>query len=657
MTRDTRIQLTAALLMVAAFAASVAMAVRLTSQAGRAKIAFTDRVEEGAPPEVSLGIAMGAFRGVFVNYLWLRANVMKEDGKFFESIQLADAITRLQPRFSRVWVFHAWNMAYNISVSTQTRTERWEWVNAGIRLLRDKGIPANPNDMLLHKELAWIYLHKIGGYTDDANPYYKQQLAKEWTVILGPPPARGPEDRQKARIVQKYVDRLVVIRDAPDSRDELSAKVPKVVDLTEALLKAGVKTDMELLQRYEMWRAGKQSGQRALWESAAGERMKAIGALIDDPQYAEAWAALTSFVRKRLLIDTYHMEPERMVRYTQMYGPIDWRHHAAHALYWSAKGVEVGETRATELNKRDYDFLNTDRVVVQSIQDLYRSGDLYFDFFSSMFPDRNAVWKGAPNEHFVEAYGMVLDPMRQRSGIFNDLSMRGTTNLSTGFENFLRDVICFYYARGDVANAEKYRDILLTHPALNIDGRIRFYEDTGPIGDFVFKELQEEFTRPAIAGIQTEAALQGAFTSGLLMGDQDLFLHQVEYAKMAHRLYFEAQSRFTGVDPNNERMRQMPKDFRVLAGISLTEFLGGLSIDDAERVYDRAPDDLRSFAYDVLVDRYKAELDELYSKAKDKGARTFDSIFPKPNGLEEARIALRNYIETMNKPGVRIESR
>ena len=31
-----------------------------------------------------------------------------------------------------------------------------------------EGIPANPNDMVLHKELAWIFLHKIGGYTDDA---------------------------------------------------------------------------------------------------------------------------------------------------------------------------------------------------------------------------------------------------------------------------------------------------------------------------------------------------------------------------------------------------------------------------------------------------------------------------------------------------------
>lgn len=114
---------------------------------------------------------MGAFRGIFVNWLWFRANEMKEKGQYYEAMELARAITTLQPRFPQVWVFHVWNMAYNISVATNTPEERWQWVNAGVRLLRKDGIRANPNDMLLHKELAWIFLHKIVGITDDANQY------------------------------------------------------------------------------------------------------------------------------------------------------------------------------------------------------------------------------------------------------------------------------------------------------------------------------------------------------------------------------------------------------------------------------------------------------------------------------------------------------
>src|ERR1044071_4347265 len=208
MQRDTINQLIAACVMVVCLAVSGVLAVSLTSSSGRNKLVYTERAVEGDPPQVAAGIAMGAFRGLFVNILWIRANQMKEDGRFYEAMDLARAITKLQPRFPQVWVFHAWNMAYNISVATQTPVERWQWVKAGIDLLRLQGIPANPNDLLLHKELAWIFLHKVGGYMDDANVYYKRQLAAEWTEVLGPPPTPDVKDRDKAHATQKSLDWL-----------------------------------------------------------------------------------------------------------------------------------------------------------------------------------------------------------------------------------------------------------------------------------------------------------------------------------------------------------------------------------------------------------------------------------------------------------------
>src|SRR5690606_16019333 len=94
-------------------------------------------------------------------------------------------ITTLQPRFPQVWAFHAWNMAYNISVTTHTPEERWSWVNNGIVLLRDQGIPLNPRAVRLYRELSWIFFHKIGQFSDDMQWYYKAQLAREWEEILG----------------------------------------------------------------------------------------------------------------------------------------------------------------------------------------------------------------------------------------------------------------------------------------------------------------------------------------------------------------------------------------------------------------------------------------------------------------------------------------
>jgi hypothetical protein len=73
---------------------------------------------ENAPPALAFAtVAMGAFRGLVVDILWMRAEQKKDEGQFFDAKQIAEWITALQPRFAAVWDFHSWNMAYNISVA------------------------------------------------------------------------------------------------------------------------------------------------------------------------------------------------------------------------------------------------------------------------------------------------------------------------------------------------------------------------------------------------------------------------------------------------------------------------------------------------------------------------------------------------------------
>ncbi|GJQ30733.1 MAG: hypothetical protein HBSAPP03_26170 [Phycisphaerae bacterium] len=654
MTRDSRIQLLAGVCLAACLAASTVLAVSLTAIAGRAKLTYTDRAEEGQPVEVSIGIALGAFRGVFVNMLWIRAEEMKNEGKYYEAVQLADMITRLQPRFPRVWVFHAWNLAYNISVGTNTKEERWQWVNAGIDLLRRRGVPANPNDLLIHKELGWIFLHKIGGYTDDANPHYKRMMAREWTIVMGPPPERSPDDRDRAKAIARRVAWLEQFRDAPDSLDAVIAKEPGVEALGRALTGAGIENTRELLTRYEMWRAMQKSGQREAWKRSAGPKTRAFGAVVDDPAYAKAWPALLFFVRKQMLIHDYNMEIDRMIQYTKDVGPLDWRHYAAHALYWTQKGVDSAYDRMTAENRKDFDFINTDRVVAQACQELFRTGDLYFDFLSSSFPDRHAIWNGIPNVHYVEAYQRMMDPMRRRSSV-DDGGRRGTTPLSAGYENFLRDAVCFYYASGDMANAEKWRTEMLTYKYVNLNDRERREIWARSWDEFIEHELVGELERPSVAIGQAAAGLIQAYAGGLLGGDRERFLKGMEWAKMVHRKFFEAQHRVTIVDPTTPRMEQMPEDFQILAGTQFVMFLSTVSLDDAEAVYDAAPDDLRAYAYDMLTEQYKEELDKMAAADPDKKVRPFDATFPKPQSLDEVRAKMAAYIARRSRPGVDIE--
>jgi hypothetical protein len=140
----------------------------------------------GAPPLLAFTtVALGGFRGLISNYLWIRANDLQMDDKFFEAAQLADWITALEPHFTQVWLFQAWNMAYNISVKFKDAPDRWRWVERGIELLRDEGLRYNPNDVLMYRDLAWIFQHKMGQNLDDANLYYKQEWAREMMPFFG----------------------------------------------------------------------------------------------------------------------------------------------------------------------------------------------------------------------------------------------------------------------------------------------------------------------------------------------------------------------------------------------------------------------------------------------------------------------------------------
>ena len=191
---SSRLKKIVLLLLAVALLAGVAQVQRSLNR-DREQLGLT-RMEplENAPPILAFTtVALGGFRGLISNWLWMRASELQDEDKFFEMAQLADWITKLEPHFSQVWVHQAWNMAYNISVKFKESApgefpDRWRWVKRGIELLRDEGLRYNPNDVLIHRELAWFFQHKMGASLDDANMYYKLLWKREMEAVLG----KGP---------------------------------------------------------------------------------------------------------------------------------------------------------------------------------------------------------------------------------------------------------------------------------------------------------------------------------------------------------------------------------------------------------------------------------------------------------------------------------
>ena len=168
----------AAVVAVAAIALSGVMGAAL--RARRAARPAPSAAAEGA------SIALGPFRGILADALWIRAGRLQEKRRFAELIQLADWITALEPENEDVWIFHAWNLAYNISFLVKQPADRWHWVRGGIELLRDRGIPSNPGSSALRRELGWLFQHKLGSDSDTAANFYRTEWAREMDGWLGP---------------------------------------------------------------------------------------------------------------------------------------------------------------------------------------------------------------------------------------------------------------------------------------------------------------------------------------------------------------------------------------------------------------------------------------------------------------------------------------
>lgn len=140
-----------------------------------------------APPLLAFTtVALGGFRGLISNILWIRANELQQKDKFFEMVQLANWITDLEPHFPQVWIFQSWNMAWNISVKFNDFADRWRWVQRGMQLLRDDGLRYNPDNTLMYQQLSWIFQSKMGQNMDDANHYYKVHWANDMMPFFGP---------------------------------------------------------------------------------------------------------------------------------------------------------------------------------------------------------------------------------------------------------------------------------------------------------------------------------------------------------------------------------------------------------------------------------------------------------------------------------------
>jgi len=297
-----------------------------------------------APPLVVFTtVALGGFRGIIADMLWMRSSRLQYEGKFFELVQLADWITKLEPRFTEVWAYHAWNLSYNISVLFPNHADRWRWVRHGFSMIRDEGLLYNPGEPRLLYELGWIFQHKIAGSTDDAHLFYKQSWANEMQAIF--------ENGRPA------YDRLL---NAAKNKEELMAKSglpPFIAELQNNGLDPFNSKSLQIPENHAAWTV--------------------------IHRYTEPADAWFSFLLRQKLVNDYKLYPSVMKNIEITSGPLDWRLPQAHAIYWATLSMRYGE---------EVDAIFANRMIYQSMADAFRRGQIFTGkegnlFIPSPYPD------------------------------------------------------------------------------------------------------------------------------------------------------------------------------------------------------------------------------------------------------------------------------
>jgi len=579
-------------------------------------------VAERHPELALLTIAPGGLRAPVLSYLWIRSQDLHRKGRHFDAMQLAELICNLQPRFAGVWSFHAWNMAWNISVATHTPQERWGWVFGGIRLLRDKAIPLNPMSLGLYRELGWIFFQKMGQTTDEMHMVYKQRWAVQMQRLLATPPygttqeaieAFGPIARALLDKDPRRQGRDVI---QPDQR-EILLRNEAVSRYAGLLAAAGVQIGWDLLDAYN--RYSLDEGVKAVRQAPphlGTDRDRELSAIINSTENAEARGKLLSFVRAQILWNVYKMDPQWMYELMVRYGPLDWREVQPHGLYWVTYGIHV----CNSLELADIDSLNTDRVVLNSLKHLTWNGRLTYlentreadsprlDFLA----DRRFI--DTTQQEYLRLIEAVRKPMGDE---FKDNIFK------TGHINYLINAIQMLYAHYERDRAREYFEWIKKE-----------YDNHGgqwdmELEDFVVETLNRDGRPiPGVARNQLTSSLQVAFVF-LARNNRQAYHSNLRYAMRVYDVYQKGVA---------ERLQLPPFEIvsgNVLQALLVRPQLAGvyLPLLDRVRLYAALDARMRVILYDPVAPFLQAQC-----RAEELD---FQKAFPAPPGLEEYRARQR----------------
>lgn len=618
----------------------------------------SDTTPVSDPVQTMLTLAPGGLRAPIVAALWMRAEELKEKGRYHEMRDLSEWICRFMPRYPGVWTYHAWNMAWNVSVTAHGGDERWRWLESGINLLRDRGIALNPKSLGIYKELAWIFYEKLGQGTDDMHHVYKQTWAERMQHLLAAPAygttaetidairpiAEAPLDRSPYRPREgswRGQHRRGLPHDDLPGWSEADSAIqhdqllvllksnPDVRAYGDDLAKLGLKIDESLLEAYNRY---------ALDPAVEGVRLKppvletaadrAISALINDPTRAAARNKALALVRAHVLWNAYRLDPAWMLHVMETYSvPLDWRLAPSHAIYW----VTLGQERCDQIIG-GAEALNIERTLLYSLRDMARFGRLLYwenredptKPHIQRFPD----WRYIEPTHkaHIDMGKIVL--RLEKDGILSGTEL-SSSKFRTGHVNFMSEAIEMLYRAGRRAKAQEYYDWLKDKYGLK--GKEWDLE----LDEYVVEDMRKDGVPiPSLANTQIWSAMTAAYEH-LARGDRATYEMCMNHARRVYGVY----------QPRAAPRLKLPPWRDMIAGAVAPmlahprEVVGDMSLMARHELYEGLDTRIQVLLYDRIAPKLRRQCQQADPPLD------FDKMFPVPDGIEPHRERMRRRAE------------
>jgi hypothetical protein len=127
-------------------------------------------------PSKAVTLILGGFRGPYAVYLWIKVEEEKHEKVHFDLIDRYTKIAALQSDYPEMWVYHGWNLVWNVSVQWQSLDRKYQWIRRGIEFMRE-GHRQNPRSARILAELGRVYSEKLGRSQEAY--YYRERVREE----------------------------------------------------------------------------------------------------------------------------------------------------------------------------------------------------------------------------------------------------------------------------------------------------------------------------------------------------------------------------------------------------------------------------------------------------------------------------------------------